>query len=154
MRRRPKPTEGTMIGNKEKALVHVGAAKLGLDDDARRDLMERVAGVRSSTDLDGDGFRAIMDEYARLGWVSSFAERGFGHRHRDMATYGQVQKIRHLWREVTDGEGTDKGLDTWIERRFKVSSLRFLPKEKASKVIAALIGWRTRKEQTAKVSAA
>lgn len=35
--------------------------KQGIDDDARRDMMQRLAGVTSSTDLDADGVRKVLD---------------------------------------------------------------------------------------------
>lgn len=35
--------------------------KQGIDDDARRDMMQRLAGVTSSTDLDAAGARRVLD---------------------------------------------------------------------------------------------
>ncbi len=75
---------------------------------------------------------------------SNFAAANFGNIRRwDIATPNQVALIRELWLDVTDGEGTDEVLDKWIAR-FGVSSLRFLTRDRAGKVIAALKSWKAR----------
>jgi phage gp16-like protein len=119
------------------ALLHVGKARLGMDDDAWRSMLRRAAGVSSSTDLDDAGFDLVMQEFRRLGFISTAAARNFGER-RGMASDEQVYLIRKLWAEYTAGEGTDASLGHWLERTFKVSALKFLDDRRASRAIDAL----------------
>lgn len=122
---------------KQIALVHIAKKRLDLDDEPYRRLLLACGGVQSSRDLDGAGFDLLMRAFARLGFESDCARRNFGHR-RGMASVRQVEFIRRLWDDYTDGKGTDKGLRTWLERTFKVGALRFLDAGQARKVITAL----------------
>jgi len=130
------------------ALIHVAVAQLGLGDDDYRLVLATVAGVRSSKELDDAGFRAVMDQLHRLGFESDRRKAaGFGRRYSnpDFATDGQVDKIRELWAEVTDGQGTEESLGKWLEGHFKVSSLRFVKKAAAQKIIPALMAFKKNK---------
>ena len=51
----------------ELAVIHIRKGQLGLDDETYRDLLERVAGVRSAKALDAAGRGQVLDELARLG---------------------------------------------------------------------------------------
>lgn len=44
----------------QKAIVHVAKAKLGWDDDTYRQVLVRIVGVTTSTDLNQPGFEAVM----------------------------------------------------------------------------------------------
>ena len=117
-------------------LIHVAKRQLGLDDATYRHILQDVAGVQSSKDLDDGGFADVMDYFDRLGFRSTSAAREFGHR-RGMASPAQIGTIRKLWTEwATDG--SEKSLNAWIERCFHVSSLRFLTNDNASKAITGL----------------
>jgi phage gp16-like protein len=133
------------LPEKAHGLIHVARRALGMTEDDYRAMLHRVGGVTSSTKLDDMGFRWVMDEFRRLGFESDAHRAGFGERRGDMATPGQVNYIRDLWAKCTDGEGTEKGLNTWLDNRFKVSALRFLDRKHASKAIAALTNWQKRK---------
>jgi len=122
---------------KQLSLIHVAKSRLGLTDDDYRTILRRAAGVESSRDLDPLGFELTMDELHRLGFESDFAARNLGRR-RGMASLKQVNLIHELWAEYTGGAGDDRGLDRWIERTFKVGSIRFLTPTMARKAITAL----------------
>ncbi|MFV0409575.1 MAG: regulatory protein GemA [Paracoccus sp. (in: a-proteobacteria)] len=70
--------------------------------------------------------------------------QNFGKRD-GMASFAQIELIRALWREYTQRryEGENQ-LNKWLERCFKVSSLRFLSAEAARKAITALKAMKTR----------
>lgn len=51
----------------ELAAMHIRKGRLGLDDEAWRDLLERVTGARSAKALDAAGRAKALDELARLG---------------------------------------------------------------------------------------
>ena len=126
----------TRLSTKKIALIHVAKRQLCLDDDSYRDVLGR-AGVQSAADLDEDGFELVMALFERMGFVSDKTKRSFGNR-PGMATARQVDFIRGLWRDYTDGAGTDASLGKWLARQFKVSALRFVDQVMAPKVISTL----------------
>lgn len=132
----------TISANQIKFL-HVAKSKLALDDDLYRTLLVHVAGVTTSKDLDAAGFSAVMGYLEHLGFKPLVA-RGpsFGAR-EGMASFAQIELIRVLWDEYTHG-GQEDALCKWLERCFKVSSLRFLPKATAPRVITALKAMKAR----------
>lgn len=49
--------------------VHAAARQLGMDEDARRDMLEHVAGVRSTSSLTMDKAQAVLDHLRKVGAV-------------------------------------------------------------------------------------
>lgn len=127
------------ISNKQIALIKVAVRKLGLRDDTYRAALAQIGGVTTSKDLDKTGFEALLGYFEHCGF-KPFEAKGpaYGPRH-GMASFAQIELIRNLWAEYTYGAypGQDE-LNKWLERCFKVSSLRFLKKDTAPKVITAL----------------
>lgn len=134
------------IAGAQLAVIHVAKARLGLDDEAYRDLLARVAGVRSSKQLAPDAFDAVMAEFRRLGFVSTGHQAAFGQRPWPWATAGQIARIRRLWAGFTDGRGDDGSLGRWMENRGWPPALRFLDRETAAKAMTALQNMNRRKE--------
>jgi phage gp16-like protein len=127
------------IDRRKIALLHVAKAKLGLSDETYRLALAHIAGVTSSTELDLAGFEAIMGFFEWMGF-KPLRPNGpsFGNR-PGMASFAQIALIRALWHEYTHSAYAGEGeLNKWLERCFKVSSLRFLKAEAAPKVITAL----------------
>ncbi|MGG7567735.1 regulatory protein GemA [Rhodovulum sp. DZ06] len=125
------------ITNKQKALLHVAKAKLGLDEDVYRLALFRLAGVTSSTELDQDGFDAVMGFFERNGFEPT---RRTGPDYGDrpgFASRAQCELIRALWAEWS-GRPDGAGLEAWLRRCFKVDSLRFLTAAEAPRAITAL----------------
>lgn len=50
------------------AKIHIAKAQLGLDDETYRSLLARVAGVRSSKELNPRQVGRVLAEFERLGW--------------------------------------------------------------------------------------
>lgn len=123
--------------DKKVMLIQVAKRRLGLTDEDYRAILGRIAGVTSSRDLDDIGFAAVMHHFNALGFQSTSKKRNFGDR-KGMATPAQVSKIRTLWGAFTNGDGTDASLGKWLDKTFKVSSVRFIPAALAPKVIGAL----------------
>jgi len=127
-------------------LVQIAKRQLGLSDEQYRAALREYAGVESSTKMDDTGFARLMDYFRSLGFVSDKRQASFSSNDRiGMATAGQVNLIRELWNEVSNG-GSEISLNKWISR-FGVSALRFLDDKTAPKVIAGLKGWKARLEE-------
>ncbi|MFN4172147.1 MAG: regulatory protein GemA [Pseudorhodobacter sp.] len=129
----------------QKRIIHVAKAKLGFSDNTYRAILVRIAGVTSSTELDREGFEAIMGYFDYCGFrpLETGAPR-YGDR-PGMATYAQLELIRELWREVHQARTCDdEHLMGWLRKCFKVDSMRFLTMEGARKAITALKAWKAR----------
>ena len=71
-----------------------------------------------------------------------------------MASFAQM-KVGNLWAEITRHAFTgETGLTRWMLSKFKVSALRFLKQDTAQKVITALIAWKKRRREQARLKAA
>lgn len=132
------------ISPKQLALLHVAKGKLALSDDTFRTILVQIAGVTSSKELDRAGFEAILGYFEYLGFAP-LTSRGQNYGNRPgMASFAQIELIRALWAEYTVFKGDEDGLNKWIEKCFKVSSLRFLRADMAPKVITALKAMKAR----------
>lgn len=135
-----------MLERNKIALIQVARQQLGLSDDDYRAILNRIAGVSGSRDLDDAGFSALMLHFNGLGFESTSKKRNFGDR-RGMASAAQVAKIRSQWQRFTEGTGTDATLGKWLASRFKVNSVRFVTASVATKVIGALTTMNSRKAE-------
>lgn len=134
-----------MISNSQKAILHVAKGKLGMNDDTYRQVLARIAGVTTSSDLDRAGFEAVMGffEYCGFQPIDNSAPR-YGNR-AGMATFAQIELIRELWREIhRDRACDDEALAGWLRKYQKVDSLRFLTMDGGRKAIVALKAWKAR----------
>jgi hypothetical protein len=141
------------LTRKQLALVHVARAQLGMAEDDYRAILKQEAGVGSSRELDETGFAAVMARMQALGFenpnaTAPFKQRparaSFGTR-PGMASMRQVEMIRDLYAEYKGGQPGDAELGRWIQRTFKVSSIRFLDYGDAQRAIGALKTMKSRK---------
>ena len=138
------------LSRPQKAILHVAKAKLAWSDDDYRSALVRIAGVTTSSDLDQEGFEAMMGfaDYCGFRPLAKGAPR-YGNR-PGMATFAQIELIRELWRELHDQAACDdEALTGWLLKYHKVSSMRFLTLEAARKVIVALKAWKARPRRAA-----
>lgn len=131
-----------MLNQSKFALVQVARRKLALSEEAYRAVLLDYGGVTGSTHLDERGFDAVMERFARLGFVSHRTAKA-GQPRLNRATPAQVQLIRDLWAELTV-TGTEKGLCRWLDRHWGISSVQFLTPRGAGRVIGALRKWQER----------
>lgn len=125
------------ISKRRIALLHVAKKKLDLSEEHYRATLVHMAGVTSSTELDQDGFDAIMGFFEWMGFAP-LVKTGPNYGDRPgMARFAQLEPIRVLWAEWTKGDGTPEGLTTWIDRMFPVSSLRFPTRAQGRKAMEA-----------------
>lgn len=125
-------------------LLHVAKGKLGLSDAEYRAALAHICGVTSSTDLDKDGFEALLGFFEYMGFAP-LTKRGADYGARPgMASYAQIELIRALWQEYTRGRSDEDALNKWLEHYWNVSSLRFLRAGTAPKIITALKAMKAR----------
>ena len=126
-----------VLTRKQTALIHLARKKLGLSDERYRLILWEMAGVETSKDLDQTGFELVMKAMMALGFRSAFTKTFYTHR-AGMATPAQVMLIRTLWGKFATADGSERALNKWLERTFKVSALRFATEEQAEKAIRVL----------------
>ncbi|WP_424986369.1 regulatory protein GemA [Microbulbifer sp. S227A] len=132
------------ITRNQQKLVFVARAKQRLTEEQYRAALVQIGGVASLTELDTDGFEALLAFFAYLGFDPVTPKgRSYGDR-PGMATIGQIEFIRTLWQEYTRGRAGEDELNKWLERCWKTSSLRFLRKETAPRVITDLKSMKAR----------
>ncbi|MFN4177400.1 regulatory protein GemA [Phenylobacterium sp.] len=129
------------------AKVHLAAKELGLDDDARRDVLERIAGARSSADCTDDQLDAVLREFRRLGWTPSKAApakhpRGQGARKPAPASHPVALKARAMWLSLWNlgvvRQGTETALEAFAARQLGVDRLQWADQAQGYRLIEAL----------------
>jgi phage gp16-like protein len=133
------------------AKVHLGAKELGLDEDGRRDVLERVTGHRSSADCNDDQLDAVLREYRRLGWEPL---KGGGRRpsgtsrpdaassRRDVARSPMAGKARAMWVSLWHlgvvRSGSEASLEAFGRRQLGVDRLAWADQSQGFRLIEAL----------------
>ncbi|MDD4978781.1 MAG: regulatory protein GemA [Gallionella sp.] len=128
--------------------VKIAQKRLDMADADYRALLQRVTGVQSATKLTPAGFALVMDEFARLGFVSTARHEAELHQTRAAWTASPAQrsKIVALWDDWKGYHDPD-GLRRWLEHHHGVSAVKFCSAEKARKVIGSLMSFK-KKPQT------
>lgn len=125
---------------------HVAKKKLGMDDEAYRAMLERVAGVRSSTQVIVSKKKAVLAEFQRLG-ASTASATAPTIKDRMQGPY--AGKLQALWIAGYNlgiiHDKTDKACMSFVERMTKISHSRFLHQNKDGSVaIESLKKWLAR----------
>jgi len=128
------------------AKVHLAAKELGLDEDARRDVLERVTGRRSAGDCRDDQLDAVLAEFKRLGWKpkpSAKAKTGTAPiSGRRPATHPVALKARAMWISLWNlgvvRSSTEASLEAFAKRQLRVDRLQWADQGQGYRLIEAL----------------
>jgi hypothetical protein len=138
------------------AMIHTLKSKLGIDDDNYRAMLSGF-GVESSKDLSTADAKAFIESliaqikgggkvHIRQVGTTASADQVLNGKARyaasnEVATYAQQAKIRHLWDTVSRVPESDRAraLNNFLEKRFQISHLSWLPRERVGKVIHTLV---------------
>lgn len=125
--------------------VKIAQKRLDMTDADYRALLQRVAGVSPATQLTQAGFALVMDEFARLGFVSTARHEAELHRARAAWTASSAQrsKIITVW-NTYKGQHDPDGLRRWLEHHHGVSDVKFCSAEKSHKVIGSLMQFKNK----------
>ena len=122
------------IGTREKALIHIAKAQLGMDDDTYREMLKNLTGKTSSKDLTPFEFDRVMRHLRRLGF--RYRKKGGFESSRK----GLIEEIEALARERW-GEGFERPLNSFCTC-FEVEHYRWLDVRHAKAVKKALLRMR------------
>lgn len=131
------------------AKVHLGAKELGLGEDARRDLMEKITGFRSAADCNDVRLIAVLNEYKRLGWTPTVvigskpaATTAAPAFKRPRADHPVARKARALWiglyRLGAVANRSEAALEAFAKRQLGVDALVWADQSKGFRLIEAL----------------
>lgn len=129
---------------KQIGAIHALAARAGLDDDMRRDFLERETGARSSKALSSASAARVIDKLKEIAGQSAGAKGAVAGLDAPVA-----KKLRALWIAAWDlgllRDRSDRALLSFLERQTGVSHTRFLNEPgAASSAIEALKIWLAR----------
>ncbi len=124
--------------------IHTLKNILGLDDDLYSDMLASFD-VCSSKDLtvtEASIFISILNDKVKVtGRNCSKKYDEFTGRDNNMATPKQLRLLEVLWSDICDEttqEGIKKSLRNFVKKQFHVDDIRFMTKDKASRIIAVL----------------
>ena len=133
----------------ELAKIHIGAKRLGMDEDTRRAFLLRMTGKSSSADLNQTQRSAVLDEMKRLGFregnthttpIEDFKDKEPQHR-----------LIRALWAELQAlgvlRDSSEKALRRFIKHCSGCDSIKWLGTREANLVIEGLKSWKRREQK-------
>lgn len=132
-------TADNNLRRRQLAAIHIGRKTLCMTEEAYREMLQTVAGVKSSADLDAAGLRTLLDHMRTLGFVDGRAKRNHTGRPRNIEQGDrgpQLQKIEALLLEANRPWAY---ADAIVRRVCKVERVAWCNPEQLRKVIAALV---------------
>jgi phage gp16-like protein len=133
---------------KDLAMIHMAAAQIGMDtkdaseDSEYRSMLWSVARVRSSSALDWQGRKKVLDHLEACGFKRTKPQP------RKLADDPQSKKMRALWLELhTAGKvrnPSESALAAFVKRQTGRDALQWLNSTESSAVIEELKKWLAR----------
>lgn len=128
--------------------IHTLVSRLGMNEEAYRDMLEASWGVRSSKELAEPEAELLIGtleaKAVEMGvWQKPYVKKydELAAREGSYATPAQLRLIEALWAQVSrapDAEGRRRTLQKFLQNRFKVDNSRCLDRPTAARVIYAL----------------
>jgi len=129
------------------AKVHLGAKELGLDEDTRRDLLERLTDRRSSADCTDAQLDLVLAEFKRMGWTPKPASAATATARRPTsgprpADTPMALKARAMWKSLWNlgviRNSSERALEAFAERQLHVAKLQWADQSQGYRLIEAL----------------
>jgi phage gp16-like protein len=127
------------------AKVHLAAKELGLDEDTRRDVLERVTGQRSSADCTDAQLDELLREFRRMGWqprpgrAAAPVARTAAPK---VASSPIAMKARAMWKSLDNlgavRNGSEQALEAFAKRQLHVDRLQWADQSQGFRLIEAL----------------
>lgn len=116
--------------------IHIAKTQMGMEDDIYRGILARVAGVRSSKELNMRQASALLEEFQRLGWKPAPSSKAKGKPHNFNKLPGEIEKIEAL---LADMKLPWSYADAIARQMFRVQRVAWLKKpQQFADLIAAL----------------
>ena len=122
-------------------LIHTLVSRLGMDDEAYRDMLEANFRVRSSKDLyEPEAALLIHTLQAKAQEMGVWRRNRKKYDHLEgrpapYATPAQLRLIEAEWQKVSRARDPQKALEKFLKRKFGIARLEWLDRQTASKAI-------------------
>lgn len=140
-----KPKSTQQPRDREIKLIHVGRRELGLDEETYRAMLEQVAGVKSSKDLDAQGRKKVLDHMKVKGFKVKSKAAAKPSKNEESPQY---RKIQALWSELARAgavhTNTEAAIRVYIKRISGVADFAFCNNAQVAVIIETLKKWRDR----------
>ncbi len=124
----------------EIAQIHIAKSQLSMDDDTYRAMLWSVGRVKSSSDLDWRGRKAVIDHLKRSGFKVKAKQQT-----RKLDMDAESRKARKLWLLLGEAgelrDTSERALAAYVHRIAKVDDLRFTDGKQIERVIESLKKW-------------
>ena len=125
-----------MISRPNQAKIHIARQQLGMDDSGYRELLARVAGVRSSKELGPRQVGAVLREFERLGFQPKPSTKTKGKPHNFAEQDAEITKIEAL---LADMKLPWSYADAIAKRMFGIERCAWLKKPQHYKALIAAL---------------
>lgn len=122
--------------------IHTGRRALCLDDDAYRDLLERLTGQRSAAGLNAAQRRKVIDEFYRRGF------RPKNHR-QPAAAQGKTRLLGKIEALLADAQRPWAYVDGMARKMFRLDAISFCDDDQLRRIVAALVYDQKRRQRRA-----
>jgi phage gp16-like protein len=149
-------TQSESVRKRDLAKIHIAKKELGLDDETYRDILEQIAGVRSSALLDEDSRILVIKRFKELGFKPAVKkECGYRSVHKSAQKSGmhmptsadRAPLLSKIGAILADQKISWAYADGMAKKMFGVDRVRWLHPDQLSKVAVALIYHQKRKRE-------
>lgn len=130
------------------AKVHLAAKELGLDEETRRDVLERVTGHRSAGDCTDAQLDQVLGEFKRQGWKPKVVQGGKAREARPSNAVRRAsdspmaKKARAMWISLHQlgvvRDPSERALEAFGKRQLGVETLHWADESQGYRLIEAL----------------
>lgn len=121
------------------AKIHVAKSQLGMDDDVYRELLARVAGVRSAKDLSPRQIGRVLAEFERLGWKPKATAKGKAQGRTAPNPAAEREKlVGKIKAQLTEAGRPWEYADAMALRMFTVERVEWCDTDQLRRLVAAL----------------
>jgi len=141
-----------------KALIHIAKKELGLDDELYRQILHDLTRKRSIAKMDENELALVLRYLEEKGFKPKYNQaktenrKGRFHdlagRRGDMAAPRQLRMLEAIWREAAR-EPTDAAFRNFLQQRFGIGDVRWIPADKVTPIKAALLRMRNARRRPA-----
>lgn len=117
-------------------LIHAARRQMAWTEDTYRAILERVTGKASAALLNAKERKAVLDDFARLGWQP---KRAPGHRRPGEVLRDRAALVGKIEAILADSGRPWAYADGCARKMFGVDSVRFCDAEQLHKIVAALM---------------
>lgn len=152
-------TQPESVRKRDLAKIHIAKKELGFDDETYRDILEQIAGVRSSALLDEEGRILVIKRFKELGFKPTVKkERGYRSFHKSALKSGmhmptsadRAPLLSKIGAILADLKLSWAYADGTAKKMFGIERVRWLNPYQLSKVAVALIYNQKRRKKNKK----